>query len=193
MGMFTRSLWVGLTFATCSATAFAAHEEVVKPLKTVVGSVRYGKDLAALKLFANEEQGQALLGDDWAKGTDAQRKEFIDLFHTLFAKKAFPKIRANFEHLETVLYEEPEVDGNKAHVASTIVILHPMKKQEIKVKYELVNHGGWHVVDVAVLGDSMLKGIREDQIIPLMKDGGWNNLLTEMRKATKELEGQALK
>src|SRR5437016_2473312 len=82
--------------------AFAAHDEIVKPLRTVVGSVRYNKDKAALKLFATEEQGRLLLGTDWAKGSEAQRKEFQDLFQTLFAQIAFPKVREDFKYLDSV-------------------------------------------------------------------------------------------
>ena len=182
-----------LLLALFALPALAKNEEVVKPLKTVVGSVRYGKDLAALKLFALEDQGKLLLGDDWAKGTDAQRKEFGELFQTLFGKLAFPKVRKNFEHLETILYDEPKLEGDKAEVGSTIVILHPMKKQEIKLKYAMTkDKGSWKVVDVAVLGDSMLKGIREDQIAPLYKEGGWDGLLKAMREKAKELESTKL-
>ena len=178
---------------TLAGIASAAHDEVVKPLKTVVGSVRYGTDLAALKLFAGEDQGKFLLEGEWAKATEPQRKEFLQLFHVLFAKIAFPKVRKNFEHLETVLYEEPKVTGESAEVGSTIVILHPLKKQEIKLKYQLANRGGWKVVDVAVLGDSMLKGVREDQIQPIMKEGGMPHLLELMRAKVKELESVPLK
>jgi phospholipid transport system substrate-binding protein len=170
------------------------REDVSKPLKVVVNSVRYGKDLAALKLFAGDEQGKFLLGDDWAKGTDAQRKEFVELFHQLFGKLAFPKIRANFENLDTVIYDEPTVTGDKAAIGSTILINHPMKKQELKVKYEVIKAGSsYKVIDVAVLGDSMLKGIRDDQIKPLMKDGGWDNLLKAMRDRNAELKDVVLK
>ena len=166
-----------------------AKDDVSKPLKVVVNSVRYKKDLAALKLFAGDEQGKFLLGDDWAKGTDAQRKEFIELFHQLFGKMAFPKIRTNFENLDTVIYDEPTVNGDKAEIASTILINHPLKKQELKVKYQVVKQaGGYRVIDVSVLGDSMLKGIRDDQIIPIMKDGGWDNLLKLMREKNAELK-----
>jgi phospholipid transport system substrate-binding protein len=176
--------------------AFAASpkDEVSKPLKTVVQSVRFGKDQAALKNFAGEEQGKLLLADEWAKGTDEQRKEFVTLFHTLFAKIAFPKIRKNFENLDTVLYEEPAITGDKAEIGSTILINHPLKKQELKVKYKLVkDKGAWKVIDVSVLGDSMLKGIREDQIVPIMQKGGWDNLLKLMRERAKELESVPLK
>lgn len=189
----TRAMIITLLSWTSVALAAGAKDEVSKPLKTVVNSVRYGKDVLALKYFAGEEQGKQLLGDEWAKGTDAQRKEFVKLFHTVFAKVAFPKFRSQFENLDTILYEEPVVTGDKAELASTILINHPLKKQELKVKYSLVKTGGWQVVDVAVLGDSMIKGIREDQIVPIMKEGGWDNLLKLLREKAKELEGIQLK
>ena len=185
---------IALTTSLSLMTGASPKDAVSKPLKVVVNSVRYGKDKLALKFFAGDEQGKALLGDDWTKGTAAQRKEFIELFQQLFAKMAFPKIRKNFENLDTVLYENPEIKGSAAKINSTILINHPLKKQELKVSYTLVKEGGgWKVVDVAVLGDSMLKGIREDQIIPIMKDGGWDGLLKAMRDRNAELKDVVVK
>ena len=84
--------------------------------------------------------------------------------------------------------------GEEAKVASTVVIDHPMKKQELKLKYVLAkDKAGWKVVDVAVLGDSMLTGIRDDQVRPLLKEGGWDALLKAMREKDKELEKVVLK
>ena len=175
------------------AFAASAKDEVSKPLKVVVSSVRYGKDKVALKAFAGDEQGKVLMGDEWAKGTDAQRKEFVELFHTLFGKLAFPKIRKNFENLDTVLYDDPAITGDRADIASTILINHPLKKQELKVKYNLIKEkAGWSVIDVTVLGDSMLKGIRDDQIQPLFKEGGWDNVLKAMRTKVAELKDTPL-
>lgn len=169
--------------------AFAApNETVAKPVKTVVQSVRYSKDDLALKQLANEEQGRFLLGEDWEKGTDAQRKEFTRLFNSLFAKIAFPKVRDNFKNLASITYEDPVVEGDTAKVKSVVVIEHPMKKQEMKLQYSLVKaQGAWKVLDVAVLGDSMLTGIRDDQVRPIMKQGGWEHLLTLMRQKDAEL------
>lgn len=164
--------------------SLAAHDEVVRPLKTVVASVRYGRDKAALKLFDGEEQGKLLLGPSWGKATPGQRAEFVQLFETIFAQKAFPRVRKDFEHLESILYEEPQVQGDRATVGSTILILHPLKKQELKVKYTLAREkDGWKVVDVSVLGDSMLQGIRDEQVQPLIKDSGIDGLLKAMRDA----------
>ena len=185
---------LALAFASTVALAATPKEEVTKPLKVVINSVRFGKDLSALKAFAGEEQGKQLMAEAWAKGTDAQRKEFVGLFHELFGKVAFPKIRKNFENLDTVLYDEPTLKGDRATISSTILINHPLKKQELKVKYELVkDKADWKVIDVAVLGDSMINGIREDQIQPLFKDGGWEGVLKAMREKNAELKDVVLK
>ena len=163
-------------------------------VKTVVQSVRYSKDALALKHFSSEQQGRFLLGEDWDKGTEAQRKEFTKLFNSLFAKVAFPKVREHFKNLASITYEDPVVEGNTAKVGSTIVIEHPLKKQEMKLQYSLAKEkSGWKVVDVSVLGDSMLTGIREEQIKPIMKQGGWEHLLELMRKKDEELTKAAKK
>lgn len=189
-----KSLLFAAALFSLPALAATPKDEVSKPLKTIVNSVRYGKDLAALKLFAADEQGKVLVADSWARGTDAQRKEFQQLFMDLFAKIAFPKIRKNFENLDTVLYDEPEITGEAATIKSTILINHPLKKQELKLKYSLVKQAGaWKVVDVAVLGDSMLTGIREDQVQPILKESGWDGLLKAMREKDKELKDVVLK
>ncbi|MFZ5468248.1 MAG: ABC transporter substrate-binding protein [Myxococcota bacterium] len=185
--MTSRLLAFSLVLLWNTPLLAAPKEEVSKPLKTVINAVRYKRDALALKNFAGEEQGKFLLGEDWAKGTDAQRKEFVSLFHALFAKLAFPKIQSNFEHLDAVLYEEPAVKEDRAEMGSTILINHPMKKQELKVKYKLLKEkAGWKVIDVSVLGDSMLTGIRDDQIIPIMKEGGWEHLLELMKEKLAE-------
>jgi phospholipid transport system substrate-binding protein len=184
-----------LLLATLLAVpAFAANEAVTKPVKTVVQSVRYGKDKLALQHFATDAQGAYLLGDDWQKGTDAQREEFKELFKELFAKMAFPRVRENFKNLANITYDEPKLSGDTATVGSVIFIDHPLKKQELKLKYTVVQDGkAWKVKDVAVLGDSMLQGIRDDQIRTLMGQGGWPRLLEVMRAKVQELKSVPLK
>ncbi|HEX8434897.1 ABC transporter substrate-binding protein [Archangium sp.] len=183
-----RSLALLATLTLALPALAAPNESVAKPVKTLVQSVRYSKDALALKHLNNEEQGRFLLGDDWAKGTDAQRKEFTELFNSLFSKIAFPKVRENFKNLASITYEDPMVEGNTAKMKSTIVIEHPLKKQELKLQYSLAkDKSEWKVVDVTVLGDSMLTGIRDDQVRPIMAQGGWAHLLDLMRKKNAEL------
>jgi phospholipid transport system substrate-binding protein len=190
MNLSVRTLPLLAALALALPAAAAPNDAVAKPVKTVVQAVRYNKDDMALKHFASEEQGRLLLGEDWSKGTAAQRAEFIKLFQSLFSKMAFPKVRANFKNLVSMTYGEPQVQGEQAKLASTIVIEHELKKQELKVEYAMVkDQGAWKVLDVAVLGDSMLKGIREEQIKPIMAEGGWDNLLKLMREKEAELKG----
>ncbi len=166
----------------------------VKAIATLIGAVRYGKFVMGLKALDGTAQGAFLLGDNWQKGTDAQRTEFVTLFHTIFAKVAFPKMQKNFENIQTVVYDAPVVAGNKATVKSTLVVLHALKKQEFKLKYQLVQTGAeFKVVDVEVLGDSMLTGVRNDQINPILKEGGWPHLLDLLRQKAKSLESVPLK
>ena len=165
----------------------------VKAITTLIGAVRYGKFVMGLKMMDGPAQGAFLLGADWTKADDKQRAEFVTLFHTLFAKIAFPKMQKNFENIQTVVYDAPAVTGNRATVKSTLVVLHALKKQEYKLKYQMLQVGAdWKLVDVDVLGESMLTGVRNDQIVPIMKDGGWANLLDLLRKKADSLKAQPL-
>jgi phospholipid transport system substrate-binding protein len=188
MNIQLRSLTLLASLTLCLPAFAASNEPVAKPVKTVVQSVRLSKDDLALKQLADDEQGRFLLGEDWAKGTDAQRKEFTELFHSLFAKIAFPKVRENFKNLQSITYEDPKVEGEKASVSSLVVINHPLKKQEMKLRYSVVKDANaWKVLDVFVLGDSMLTGIRDDQVRPIFQQGGWDHLLGLMRLKNAEL------
>lgn len=81
-----------------------------QPRRDTAGSP--GKDCAGVgwraalggeRAVDGRAQGEFLLGDKWASGTDAQRAEFTALFPQLFGAIAFPLIRKNFEHLETIV------------------------------------------------------------------------------------------
>src|SRR5690349_6689641 len=107
MNVRLRSLALLATLTLALPALAAPNEPVTKPVKTVVQSVRYSKDQIAINQLANDAQGRFLLGDDWAKGTDAQRKEFTQLFNSLFSQIAFPKVRENFKNLASITYEDP--------------------------------------------------------------------------------------
>lgn len=180
----------------------AAEEAVVKPIKTVFNNVRFGRDLAALKAFALGGQAQFIMGPHWARGTPAQQQEFRDLFATIFAKIAFPRVREDFKNLAQVTYDAPRLEaaGDRASVASTVLILHALKKQEIKLTYTVVKEGGaWKVLDVKVLGASMLADIRPqaDQLFTEAEKAragsGFEGVLVAMRKEAEKYKGVKLK
>jgi phospholipid transport system substrate-binding protein len=185
-------LVLALGIAAGARPALAAGDDAVgKPVRTLINAVRYHKDALALTHLDGEAQARTLLGAEWDKATPAQRTQFVTLFHELFAAMAFPRLREDFVHLETAVYEKAEVKGDAAELGSTLVILHPMKKQEIRVRYRLVRVKAWKLVDVTVLGDkSMLTNIRDDQVAPILKEGGLPHLLDLMRKRAAELRAK---
>ncbi len=172
------------------AKSGASKADVIKPIKRLIGAVRYGKNAMALKQFDGPGQARFMLTGHGKKLTDAQTTEFIKLFHQMFATIAFPKVRKDFQKLETILYDEPRIRGSKAKVGTTIVILHPVKKQEIKATFDLSRVGtAWQVVDVQVKGDkSMLTNIRVEQVGPILKEGGPDHLLGLMRKRVASMK-----
>lgn len=163
-------------------------EDVSNPVKTVVTLIRKGTDGQVFKQVDMNSVGRYLLGDYYSKATKEQLTEFNSLFQTVFSKIAFPRIRENFKDVNAITYEPPIVEGSRGTVASTIFIKHPLKTQEMKVKYILVKTAGsWKLTDVAVLGTSMMEGIRDDQVRPSLAAGGMEKLLEELRTKKKEL------
>jgi len=161
-----------------------------KPIKTFVNAVRYGKDSIALKQVDGPAQAQLLLGDAWSKATPAQQKEFIALFHVIFSAAAFPRLRENLQKVEAIGYGAASLKGDRAELTSTLVIQHPLKKEELKVRYVLSkNSSGWQLVDVTLGPDqSLLTTVREDQVAPLYAKGGWEGLLSALRTRVEELK-----
>ena len=165
-----------------AAPASGAASPQEKSVKKLVKLVRYERDAKALKLLAGDRQGQRLLQDRWKKATPKQRQRFTKNFQGLFAALAFPKIRKNFEHLKSIVCSKGEQKGNHVDLPCNVVLMHALKKKEMKVVFRLTKQQGWKIIDVKVMGDWMLAGIREQQIQPIMKRGGWK-LLTEKMEA----------
>lgn len=189
------ALGVGLLpgFAAARPAAKAEHELMLGKL---INSVRYGQDQSALQFMDGETEAKELLGPAWDKGTPEQRAEFIRLFHHIFAGVAFPKMRGNFEHLTTITYGAPKVAGARTDIESVLHIQAGPKEQELKVTYWLSKGADAkpRVVDVTILGagdKSMLTNIRNDQIQPILAEGGWPKLLELMRERARELPAPA--
>ena len=186
-----RRIWLQLVLAmtaiALSAPAMArpkAKTDHELRLGQLISSVRYGQDLSALTYMDGEAQAKVLLGAAWETGTPEQRTEFVRLFHHIFAGIAFPKMRENFQHLTTITYSPLEQKGELAEVGSVIHIQAGPKEQELKVHYVLSKSAAaeLRVVDVTVQGDKpMLTNIRDDQVQPILKEGGWAMLLKEMK------------
>ena len=172
-----------------AAPAQAAAEDAAlqKVLKTLVNSIRYGKDDTAAKQVAFGPMAGALLGDKWKDASEAERKELTAGIETLIRNLSFPRGREMFEHLDAILYDPAKIEGDTAKVKSTVVVHRNYKKTEIGIEWVLVKDGGaWKVVDTVMLGESTTTGIREEQVEPLLKEGGIPAVLTAMRDKIAE-------
>ena len=54
--------------------------------------------------------------------------------------------------------------------------------------YPLTADGAWKVADTTMLGQSTAEGIREDQVEPLLKEGGVSKVLEALRGKVAELK-----
>jgi phospholipid transport system substrate-binding protein len=191
----TKTLWLVGSFALLglvrpvAAAETADDKAVQKTLKTLVNSIRYNKDDVAAKQLSFEAMAKGLLQDTWAGLSEADRKEFLTHLETLIRRMSFTKGRDMFQYLDAVLYDPVKMQGDAAHCKSTVVVHRELKKTEIPIEWVLVREGGaWKVADTVTLGESTTEGIRQDQVLPLLKEGGVPALMDALRKKAAELK-----
>ncbi|HET6343740.1 MAG TPA: ABC transporter substrate-binding protein, partial [Myxococcota bacterium] len=149
----------------------------------------YNKDDVAAKQLSFEAMAKGLLQDTWTGLSEADRKEFLAHLETLIRRMSFTKGRDMFQYLDAVLYAPVTMHGEAAHCKSTVVVHRELKKTEIPIEWVLVKEGGaWKVADTVTLGESTTEGIRQDQVLPLLKEGGIPALMDALRKKAAELK-----
>ena len=179
-----------MTTIGLSASWASPASTIQKPIKRLIKAIQYKKDAIALKSFNGDLQGKVLIGDLWEKQSTEQKKAFITRLHQFFTLIAFPKLRNDLKHLETLVYKDPKIEKDTATIEAVIVVLHALKKQEIPVLFEL-NKGkkGWQIVEFKIGdGQPFLAGLKANQIQPLLKKKGWNGLLDAMQTRIDQLK-----
>jgi phospholipid transport system substrate-binding protein len=160
--------------AASNAQAAAADDAAVqKTLKTLVNAIRYSKDDLALRQLNLAGMSQKLMGDAWGQMDEAQRKSFQNDLGRVLAGLSFSRGREIFQYLDAVLYAPVTIEGEQARCKSTVVIHRDLKKKEMPIEWVLSKEGGtYKVVDTIFLGESTAQGVREEQVAPLLKEGG---------------------
>ena len=218
----TRPLALALLLCAPAASALAAPaakpakaaakgakaEEASKTIKRLLGAIRYQKDDLALTAFDGEAQGALIFGEEWAKQPAEERARFVKALHSFFALVAFPNIRKDFEHLETILYGDPAPLQGGAQagaqagalegavkVRATIVVLHALKKEEVPVDFMLRADaaGEWRINDFWIApteegAESFLGRLKREQLAPLLEKRGWAGVLEAMERRVEELK-----
>lgn len=160
--------------AVASGDAAAAQAAV----KALVGAIRYNKDALALKRLDVRGMCQCLMGPQYKDLTAADKAHLEDGFGKLLTGVAFVRGRAMFHYLDALLFTAPSRQGDSLHLPSTIVVHRELKKVEVPVEWVLSQSGGaWRVVDIVAQNESTCAGIREEEVAPLIKEGGIDNML----------------
>ena len=159
------------------APAVGATGPQEKSVKKLVKLVRYERDAKALKLLSGEDQGKRFFR---VIGRKRLQRSASALPQLPLRSPGISQSTQNFEHLKSIVCSKAKVEGRMVDLPCNVVLMHALKKKEMKVVFRLTQKKGWKIVDVKVMGDWMLEGIREQQIQPLMKRGGWNSLLEKM-------------
>jgi len=177
-------------FAPVHAQAASeADPAIKKSLTTLVNAIKYGKDDTAAQKVAFGAMAQGLLTDDWGKFSPAEQAELSRGLETIVRTLSFKKGREMFQYLDALLFEPARVEGNKAKTKSTIVVHRDLKKAEIIIDWVLVKEGdNWKVLDTVMLGESTLASLRDEQVKPLLKQGGPAAVMKALRDKVAEVK-----
>jgi phospholipid transport system substrate-binding protein len=124
------------------------------------------------------------LGDEWAKQSEADRKEFRSLLQTLIQRSYTKNIR------DTLDYNIVFKGESKAKTGELVETVAKHKtdgrKESININY-LVHQvgGGWRVFDIITEGESLV-GNYKSQFRRVIKKEGFSGLMSRMRSKSEE-------
>lgn len=176
------------TAASAAAPTAAEAAAAKKAVQALTNAIRYGKDNIGKKYLGCAHMSAALLGDTWTQMTAAQQQQFQANFEQLVVGTAFPKGRQMFQYLDALLFAPARGTGAQVVLPSTIVIHRNLKKTEIPIEWVVAQEAGsWRVVDIISMQESTCAGIREEEVVPLLKEGGVNKLLQVLQQKVAQL------
>ena len=165
-------------------------KQVQGTVNRLIGAIRFQKDDLAAQQLALTAMGQALMADSWTRMTPAQQAAFAADLETILRGISFPRGREMFVHFKAILLGPVQIDGAQARVRSTITVHEALKKTEIPLEWVLVrSDSAWRVVDVMTLGESTMAGLRQDQVLPLLQEGGIEKVLAALHAKASEFKG----
>jgi ABC-type transporter MlaC component len=190
--LFVSPLAVAQAAPPPAAVTAADTQAAQKTVKALVNAIRYRKDALAAGKLGFEPMAKLLLQDAWQNATAAQRTDFVRGLTTLVTRTSFPKGREMFQYLDALLFESVAPVGDTLHVKSVVVVHRNLKKVEIPIEWVLGRAAaGFQVVDIISFNESIAEGIREEEVLPLLKDGGMPHVLEALQKRVAELPAEA--
>ena len=170
--------------ASPRAEVQATVDQVIETLKdeTLGDAARREKLTSIIRpRFDLRTMSQWVLGVNWRRATETQKRHFIDLFSELLESTYVSKIE-NYTD-ERVVYGDERIEDGRALVETRVVT----KSAEIPIIYRMIRKDGeWKVYDVVIENVSLVRNYRStyDQIA---REQGIDRLLQRMEGKMAEL------
>ena len=192
-GLFLVGVASGLGVAP-SASAGPVTDQlkvgIERVLKTVTDPAfrdpgRAGERRQALReitepMFDWTEMAKRSLGRHWHARTEAERQEFVPLFHNLLERTYVTRIE-RYDG-EQITYAGESIDGDQATVRTKVV---DKTNRELPVEYRMLREpsGRWVIYDVLIEGVSLVANYRSqfDQII---RTASYERLVAKLKSSS---------
>lgn len=179
-----------------ASTAFANPTEDVKKTVDEVVHIVADKEMKknetkrrqALKkaisaIFDYSEMAKRSLGKHWNVRTEAEKKQFADLFATLLENSYAGKIESY--NNEKIIYIKEIVEEEYAEIKSKVVTA---ARDEFTLDYRLFKQNGkWMVYDVVIEGVSLVSNYRS-QFNKIITSNGYDKLVKKLQNKNDELK-----
>lgn len=130
--------------------------------------------------FDYREMAKRTLPATWKTLTEAEQKEFVDLFQSFLSASYADKIEGYSG--EQVQYLSERLEGDYSEVRTKIV----SEKTDLPIDYRLMRRtDDWFVYDVIADGVSLVRNYR-GQFDKIIRESGYRALVEELRKKSKE-------
>jgi phospholipid transport system substrate-binding protein len=129
--------------------------------------------------FSYDEMAKRSLGAQWAKLSDGERQEFVELFRGLLTRSYIGKIEGYSG--EQIHYLTERLQEGYAEVKTKLAT----GKTVIPLDYRLLNKSGdWRVYDVVVDGISLVNNYR-GQFAKVIRSSSYQDLVDKLRNRSE--------
>jgi phospholipid transport system substrate-binding protein len=170
--------WAGPALDAVKAKQTQLFELIGKP-----STPETQKQLAALfdQMLDYPALAEASIGAEWAKLTDAQKKEFTDLLKQL-VKKSYEKNLQKVLNFNIEYLGEAPADGGASLVKTKATHKTDKRELPVEIHYRVLKVGdAWKVRDIITEDVSLVEGYRS-QFTKLLKDKGYAGLVEKMKE-----------
>jgi phospholipid transport system substrate-binding protein len=194
---------VGLSVLALSVHARAANDSPTELIRAAIDRARavledpayQGKDRrqeriekvkeVVVSIFDSQEIAKRTLGVHWKDRTEAERKEFVEIFTALVEKtyaNSLDRYRKDFQ----VLFDQERIEENFAEVDSRII--DPTLQKTFLLNYHLHKvNGKWLVYDVIIENVSLVRNYR-NQFHRILGKKSYADLVETIRTKIQQLD-----